>query len=73
MNLLIGLVIATFIITGAYIGYHVSLEQSHEADDVKGHSSAITGLEMLGNNPDLAHTPYQGIIIANLDIKSDLY
>ena len=64
MNLLIGLVIATFIITGAYVGYHVSLEQSQETDDkVKGHSSTIIELETLSNDSDLMYISHQDIII----------
>lgn len=65
MNILIGLVIATFIITGAYIGYHVSLDQSQETDEIKGHSSTITLLEILGNDSEeLTYIPqYQNVII----------
>lgn len=64
MNLLIGIVIATFIITGAYVGYHASLEQPQEKDKIKGHSSVIAELEILSNDTYPAYIPYQNTVIA---------
>lgn len=46
MDLLIGLVIATFIIAAVFVGYHAS-QESHEKT-VEGHSELIE-LETLNN------------------------
>ncbi len=69
MNLLIGLVITTFIITGAYVGYHVSLEQSQETDEIKGHSSTIIELETLSNDAYLMYIPYGSVGLTGVDQK----
>ena len=48
MNILIGLVVAMFIITGAYVGYHASQQPVEEAE---GHDVALE-LELFGNNSE---------------------
>ena len=47
MNILIILVVAMFLITGTYVGYHASQQTGDETD---GHNIAIE-LEILGENP----------------------
>lgn len=58
MNILIGLVIATFIITGAYVGYHASQQpiEVAEGHDVK--------TELVMFNQD---SPVQVLQISKLD------
>lgn len=46
MNILIGLVIAMFVITGAYVGYHASQQP---VDESGGHNIAIE-LEAMNKN-----------------------
>ena len=46
MDILIGLVIAMFVITAAYVGFHASQDQP---EDAGGHS-ITTELEILNNN-----------------------
>ena len=54
MNILIGLVIAMFIITGAYVGYHASQQpievaEGHEFEtelDVLNHDSTVQILQI---------------------------
>jgi len=52
MDILIGLVIAMFIITAAYVGYHASQEPSEYAE---GHYIDIE-LETFGENSKLVQT-----------------
>ena len=47
MNVLIGLVVAMFIIVGGYVGYHAS--QEIMAEEVEGHNIGIE-LEILNEN-----------------------
>ena len=63
MDILIGLVIAMFIITAAYIGYHASQQPIEE---VEGHNVVIE-LEILHENPESiqifqTHNPSKSII-----------
>ena len=53
MNILIGLVIAMFIIVGGYVGYHAS--QQIMVEEVKGHN-IIVELEILNENTGLIET-----------------
>ena len=46
MNILIGLVIAMFVITGAYVGYHASQQP---VDESGGHNITIE-LEVMNKN-----------------------
>ena len=46
MNILIGLVVAMFIITGAYVGYHASQQP---VDEAGGHNVTIE-LELFNEN-----------------------
>lgn len=48
MDILMGLVIAMFIITAAYVGYHASQQSM---DEVEGHNVVIE-LEILHENPE---------------------
>ncbi len=41
MNVLIGIVVAVFIITGAYVGYHVSEQQQQQVEETKGHDITV--------------------------------
>ncbi len=50
MNILIGLVIAMFVITGAYVGYHASQQP---ADEGAGHS-INTEFELLAEHQELS-------------------
>ena len=53
MNILIGLVIAMFIIVGGYVGYHAS--QQIIVEEVEGHDIAVE-LEILNENTELIET-----------------
>lgn len=53
MNILIGLVIAMFIIVGGYVGYHASQQIMDE--EVEGHDITIE-LEILNGNIELFET-----------------
>ena len=53
MNILIGLVIAMFIIVGGYVGYHASQQIMDEKVD--GHDITVE-LEILNENPELFET-----------------
>ena len=46
MNILIGLVVVMFIITGAYVGYHASQQPEAEGHDV------TLELELFGSNSE---------------------
>jgi hypothetical protein len=48
MNILIGLVVAMFIIAGAYVGYHASQQPVEEAG---GHDVTLE-LELFGENSE---------------------
>ena len=52
MDILIGLVIAMFIITGAYVGYHASQQP---VDDAYGHNITIE-LEVMNKNYESIQT-----------------
>ena len=47
MNILIGLVVAMFIITGAYVGYHAS----QPVEEAEGHDVTLE-LELFGSNSE---------------------
>jgi hypothetical protein len=64
MNLLILLVITTFIIAGVFVGYHASLE-AQEAD-VEGHSQLIEIKSL--NNPIT-----QTIQVLNINVNPSNY
>lgn len=53
MNILIGLVIAMFIIVGGYVGYHAS--QQIMGEKAEGHDIAVE-LEILNENTELFET-----------------
>ncbi len=53
MNILIGLVVAMFIITGAYVGYHASQQPVEEAG---GHDVTLE-LELFGDNSESIMAP----------------
>ena len=53
MNILIGLVIAMFIIVGGYVGYHAS--QQLMVEEVEGHNITVE-LEILNENTGLIET-----------------
>jgi len=53
MNILIGLVIAMFIIVGGYVGYHASQQIMDE--EVEGHDITVE-LEILNENAELFET-----------------
>ena len=53
MNILIGLVIAMFIIVGGYVGYHASQQIMDE--EVEGHHITVE-LEILNDNTELFET-----------------
>jgi len=53
MNILIGLVIAMFIIVGGYVGYHAS--QQITVEEAGGHD-IIVELEILNENTGLIET-----------------
>jgi hypothetical protein len=53
MNILIGLVIAMFIIVGGYVGYHAS--QQITVEEAEGHD-IIVELEILNENTELIET-----------------
>ena len=53
MNILIGLVIAMFIIVGGYVGYHASQQIMDE--DGEGHDIMVE-LEILNENTELFET-----------------
>jgi len=53
MNILIGLVIAMFIIVGGYVGYHAS--QQIMVEEVEGHNITVE-LEILNENAELIGT-----------------
>ncbi|MDH3766079.1 MAG: hypothetical protein OER82_09750 [Nitrosopumilus sp.] len=53
MNILIGLVIAMFIIVGGYVGYHAS--QQIMVEEVEGHDITAE-LEILNENTELIET-----------------
>ena len=54
MNILIGLVIAMFIIVGGYVGYHAS--QQIMVEEAEGHDIPVE-LEILNENTELIQTP----------------
>jgi len=53
MNILIGLVIAIFIIVGGYVGYHAS--QQIMVEEVEGHDITVE-LEILNENTEPVET-----------------
>ena len=53
MNILIGLVIAVFIIVGGYVGYHAS--QQIMVEEVEGHDITVE-LEILNENTEPVET-----------------
>ncbi|MDH3341549.1 MAG: hypothetical protein OEL84_09765 [Nitrosopumilus sp.] len=53
MNILIGLVIAMFIIVGGYVGYHAS--QQITVDEVEGHDITVE-LEILNESTESIET-----------------
>jgi hypothetical protein len=53
MNILMGLVIAMFVIVGGYVGYHASQEIMNE--EAEGHD-IIAELEILNKNAGLIET-----------------
>jgi len=53
MNILIGLVIAMFIIVGGYVGYHAS--QQIMVEEVEGHDITVE-LEILNENTEPVET-----------------
>jgi len=53
MNILIGLVVAMFIITGAYVGYHASQQPIEEAE---GHDVAME-FQLFNENAESVPVP----------------
>jgi len=53
MNILIGLVIAMFIVVGGYVGYHASQQIMDE--EAEGHDITVE-LEILNENTELFET-----------------
>jgi hypothetical protein len=53
MNILIGLVVVVFIITGAYVGYHASQPSMEEAE---GHDVTIE-FQLFNENTELVLVP----------------
>ena len=74
MNVLIGIVIAVFIITGAYIGYHVS-EQQQQVEETKGHDITVEP-RVLGEGSGLTQISQDSksdTILSLYNFKSNLY
>ena len=73
MNVLIGIVIAVFIITGAYIGYHVSEQQ--QVEETKGHDITVEP-RVLGEGSGLTQISQDSksdTILSLYNFKSNLY